>query len=247
MIRGARTSSLAEPGFAGFAAPFGIDRENAVFQTFTVNLVQEPKLLLWTQSACLVTTPAIARDPSFAMAAARSAQRGWPVFKRLSGGTTVFHGDDTLCVSLLQPCPAGGPVTDAGYRSLTTLLVNALASLGIRATTGPVPEAPCDGRFNVVARGRKLAGTAMRVRTVHGRPVLLAHAVLLVGGGGNGLTAVRAFESDLGQPRAYRDDGCIGVAELLGRKGHEPSLRGQVADAIRRCFIQQSGDNHDER
>ena len=53
---------------------------------------------------------------------------------------------------------------------------------GLDAGVGAVAGSFCDGRYNVTLDGRKLAGTAQRWRrNGAGRPVVLAHAALLVG------------------------------------------------------------------
>lgn len=162
---------------------------------------------LWINSACLIVPRAMSRNAAFAMAAGRSADAGWPVHARDSGGSTVVHRPGILNVSLFFEGPAEGLAVDAVYGRLTGLLVDAFASLGVAADVGAVPGSYCDGRFNIRIDGRKIAGTACRVRRTTRRAAVLAHAVISVEGDpAADVTAVAGFERSLGLPAAYRAD-----------------------------------------
>lgn len=162
---------------------------------------------LWVNTPCLVVPRAVARDPAFAAAAALSAAGGWPVHPRDSGGSTVLHRPGILNVSLFSSGPAEGLAVDAVYGRLTGLLVDVLAALGVAADVGPVPDSYCDGRFNIRIDGRKLAGTACRVRRTTRRAAVLAHAVVSVeGDAAADVAVVAAFERTLGLSNDYRAD-----------------------------------------
>jgi lipoate-protein ligase A len=78
----------------------------------------------------------------------------------------------------------------------------------------------CDGRFDLAVGGRKLAGTAQSWRRVAGRPVVLAHAVIVVDAEPEALTeAANAFERNLGSGRRYRAEALTSVA-LAWRQTH---------------------------
>ena len=105
---------------------------------------------------------------------------------RDSGGGAVPHGEGILHLSLVLPrSDAPAFSIEALYRALCKPLRIALGGLGIETDLGAVPGAFCDGRFNLIHRGRKLAGTAQRWR---GGPAgtgviggyALAHALLVV-------------------------------------------------------------------
>ena len=59
----------------------------------------------WRTSPCLVVTSLLAHRPEFAAAAAASAQRGWPVVVRRTGGGPVPQTAGTLNVSLATASP----------------------------------------------------------------------------------------------------------------------------------------------
>lgn len=162
---------------------------------------------LWANAPCLVVPRAVSRNPAFAAAVALSAAAGWPVHLRDSGGSTVLHRPGILNVSVFSGGPAEGLAVDTVYGRLTNLLVDALASLGVAADVGPVAGSYCDGRFNIRIGGRKLAGTACRVRRTTRRAAVLAHAVVSVEGDpAADVAAVAAFERAMGLPAAYRAD-----------------------------------------
>jgi lipoate-protein ligase A len=104
--------------------------------------------------------------------------------------------------------------TEAIYRALCEGLVAALARLGLPAAPQAVSGSFCDGRFNLAVAGRKLVGTAQSWRRVAGRPVVLAHAVIVVDADPVALTeAANDFERDLGSGRHYRAEALTSVAQ----------------------------------
>lgn len=145
-----------------------------------------PTFRLWRNQRALVVSRRERRLPGFETASRRLAREGWPVFVRDSGGGAVPHGEGILLLSLVVP-RRGAPVfsIEAFYRALCAPLQLALGDLGIETDFGSAPGAFCDGRFNLLHRGRKLAGTAQRWRggpagTGAVRGHVLAHALLIV-------------------------------------------------------------------
>ena len=145
-----------------------------------------PTFRLWQNRRALVVSRRESRLQRFEAASLRLAQEGWPVLVRDSGGGAVPHGEGILHLSLVLPrSDAPAFSIEALYRALCKPLRIALGGLGIETDLGAVPGAFCDGRFNLIHRGRKLAGTAQRWR---GGPAgagaiggyVLAHALLVV-------------------------------------------------------------------
>ena len=164
------------------AAEEGLRRELGVLDRVADGELP-PTLLLWRAPRALVVPRSTAHLPRFADAAALSARDGWPVIVRESGGGIVPLAPGVLSVALAFTAPA--IQIEAGFRTLCTPLVAALGELGVTATIGSVPGAFCDGAYNVVVDGRKIAGTAQRWkkgRSPSGErtDVALAHAMLLV-------------------------------------------------------------------
>lgn len=148
----------------------------------------------------------------------------------------MFHSPAVLCATLMFDSPAVAPSVDAAYTVLVDVLLRALTDVGVSAAVGSAPGAPCDGRFNVVVEGRKLAGTAMRCRTVGARHCLLGHAAILVDETYvNGLAAIEAFERDIGLRHAYARDGCVSAAEEMNRP-----LRGAPMERLAAALMRVS-------
>lgn len=170
---------------------------------------------LWRGKPALVAPRSHERLPRWAQASAASAAEGWPVQLRESGGGLVPQGPGVLNLSLIWPAGGAGPSgTDAIYRALTDDLAAAFARLGIEARAQPVEGSFCDGRYNLAVGGRKCVGTAQAWRRVDGRPLVLAHAVIVATADPVVLTdAANRFEAAAGSSRRYRADALTSLAQ----------------------------------
>jgi len=168
---------------------------------------------LWQGRPGLVVPRSYTRQPGWAEAASSFA-----VQVRSSGGGLVPQGPGVWNLSLVWPAPSATPTdTDGVYRALCNELATALARLGLASAPRAVEGSFCDGRFNLAAGGRKLVGTAQAWRRVDGRPMALAHAVIVVTADPVALTEqANAFEAALGSGRRYRADALTSVALALG-------------------------------
>lgn len=175
---------------------------------------------LWTNSRCLATTRRFARMEGFAEAAAASRARGWPVFVRTSGGTTVVHRPGVLNFSLHEIAPIGAVDINAGFERFTHRLIAAFAAIGVAAETGWVAGSYCDGRFNIVCGGQKIAGTACLVRKRGGWVGVLAHAAITIEGDTHAdLAAITAFERGLGLDIRYVPEAHTNLAARIRMTG----------------------------
>jgi len=170
---------------------------------------------LWRSTPALVAPRSHERLPRWTQACAASAAGGWPVQLRLSGGGLVPQGPGVLNLSLIWPAGSASPAgTDAIYRTLTDDLAAAFARLGIEARAQAVEGSFCDGRYNLAVGGRKCAGTAQAWRRVDGRPLVLAHAVIIATADPVALTlAANRFEATAGSLRRYRADALTNLAQ----------------------------------
>ena len=151
----------------------GIARETALLEA------GQPALLLWqAEENALVVPSSVTRQAGFEDLTSEAAEEGWPVTVRSTGGGIVPQGKDTLNLAMIVPCSASFTLEE-GYRLICGVLAEALTRFEITTTTGSRKGAFCDGDWNVLADGRKLAGTAQRWRaTLQGR-VALIHAAIL--------------------------------------------------------------------
>lgn len=171
-------------GIARFTVAAGLDAERALLQRVCDGLF-DSQLLLWRPTGqALVMPKSFERRPGFALASGRCAAQGWPILLRDTGGEPVPQSSAVLNIALACALPSGDEVgkrIDIAYERLLEPLALWLAENGLKAGVGAVPGAFCDGRFNLTLEGRKLAGTAQRWRRSRdGRPVVLAHAALLI-------------------------------------------------------------------
>jgi octanoyl-[GcvH]:protein N-octanoyltransferase len=209
---------------AGGTAAERLDRDRALLEAVRAGSAP-PTARIWENERCLVAARSERALPGLASARAKLGALGWPLLVRDSGGTTVPHTTGVLHLSLaFRPGDAAALTLESVYGALGLPLRNALRRLGVESTWGDVPGSFCDGRFNLVAKGRKLAGTAQRWRaragaTPPGRGAVLAHALLLVDVDRKELTdAVNRFYAAAGVPRHFDPDASITVAECLGSR-----------------------------
>jgi len=191
---------------------------------------------LWHGEPGLVVPRSYMALPGWAAAA-----RSHAVQVRTSGGGVVPQGPGVLNLSLIWRTEHAAPcATETIYRALCGLLVRAMVRLGIDAAPQAVSGSFCDGRFNLAAGGRKLAGTAQSWRRIAGQAVVLAHAVIVVDADPQALTEVaNAFERDLGSGRQYRAEALTSVAQAWQRShgGAAPAdLQAQVAKVLAEQF-----------
>jgi octanoyl-[GcvH]:protein N-octanoyltransferase len=190
----------------------------------------QPVFRVWTNERCLVATRREERLPGFESARAASEARGWPVVVRESGGTMVPHLPTFLQLSLILPRRRNRePGADQVYRLLAEPVREVLREMGVEADYGTVPRSFCDGRYNLVSRGRKLAGTAQRWRGgLPGHPVrgglILSHLTLFAAGDvGMATEAVNRFLRDVGEEGDFDPRASVSVAEA--RWGRRPTAR----------------------
>lgn len=148
--------------------------------------------------------------PRYRLRALKGDRGRRPLCGRRSGGSAVCLGPGVLCVSLIVPIVDGEPTIEAAYRLWLEGLDEALSAYEVAVNPGAVSGAFCDGAFNGVVDGRKLAGTAQRRR---GRAALV-HGCLLVD--------------------VDREEYCTALAELgvEARPGRVTTLREEAGHEI---------------
>ncbi len=196
----------------------GLAWEQARFDAMTEQHAPGGEVLFWQQPSCLVLPAHWQTRPGMGAAVASASAAGWPVLYRSTGGSCVFHGDQVLCISQITVTPSRQTGIDAVYTAFAGTLIAAATRLGLPGCrTGVAPDAPCDGRYNLLVGDRKLAGLAMRRRMRGGRTISLVHACLWLSGPVRpGLEAVGALERHLGLPGDYQETAIITLAEALG-------------------------------
>lgn len=142
-----------------------------------------PIFRLWRSTPAIIASNADTRLPHFDFAVQRLTQQGWPVAVRDTGGTAIPNGPGVVNLSFFIARNEPSTLSiDAVYRLICDPIIETLAHWGVRAQMGAVDDAFCDGRYNIVAGGRKIAGTAQAWRGGSGGTpgYILAHAALFV-------------------------------------------------------------------
>lgn len=147
---------------------------------------QQAGFLLWRCQRSLVVPRSLANRPAFPQACDQMAGEGWPVVIRQTGGDLTPQSPGLLNVAMVFRQQRESGSIHNSYLQLCQPLIQALKSLGVEAYCSAVEGAFCDGEYNLVVNGRKLAGTAQRWRRLSnadnkpGDHAVLAQAVILV-------------------------------------------------------------------
>jgi lipoate-protein ligase A len=203
-----------------------------------------PTYRIWENGRALVITPREARLPAAEAAAGAARAEGWPVVSRDSGGTAVPHGPGIVQASLLLGQDGlAAHALDAVYEALCAPVRRALATLGIAVEYGEVPGSFCDGRFNLVAHGRKIAGTSQRWRgglapTHRPGASVVAHMVLFVEADmAEATAAVNRFYERAGAEERFDPDAVI-TAQEGGAHGGQATSR--LTDVVRKHIADEA-------
>lgn len=177
--------------------------------------------------------------PNFQTACETLAREGLAVHVRLSGGGVVPQaaGVVNLHLGYTADTPNPLPAAEAHYQTLCRLLAELLRHFGIASTAQPVEGSFCDGRFNLAANGKKIAGTAQhwqRDKTAKHRYRVLSHAVILAVDPHLLTDRANRFEAALGSPIRYRADKTTSVSELAGANSAE--ITAQLRRLLSRDF-----------
>lgn len=168
--------------------------------------------------------------PDFTAACTALAADGLPVHVRLSGGGVVPQSPDTVNLYLAYPVATAYPVAAAErhYRHLCALLQKLFATFAIATDYQAVHGSFCDGRFNLAAGGRKIAGTAQFWQRRSGAQLhtALVSAVIIAAAAPVLTARANRFEAALGSTQRYLPERTVAVADLAPVSAHE------VAEAL---------------
>lgn len=98
----------------------------------------------------------------YAAARAAAVEHGFTPLLRLGGGHAAGYDAGAVLVELIGPVATIAEGIPERFATVTALLVEALATLGVAARVGELAGEYCAGEWSVNAAGVKLAGTAQR-------------------------------------------------------------------------------------
>jgi lipoate-protein ligase A len=160
------------------------------------------------------------------------------VVRRVTGGRALLHdGELTYCVVAPTGAEGAGAASTVTYLGISAALAAALRSIGVaaevsrgermRGTTGAA--APCllsTTRYELTARGRKIAGSARRAA----RGAFLQHGSILLT-----LASARIARYVRGENEALARR-ITSVSEELGREPDAAALRSSIREAFGEAF-----------
>lgn len=163
----------------------GLGKELALLES-VVQGERPSGTLLWRCEQALVVPRRLSHRPAFAQASETLEAEGWPVVVRDTGGDLTPQAPGLINVALaFRQRRTPGAIRDS-YLRLCQPLIDCLQDAGIDAYCASVQGAFCDGDYNLVVDGRKLAGTAQRWRKMASHTgaaadefAVLVHAVIL--------------------------------------------------------------------
>jgi octanoyl-[GcvH]:protein N-octanoyltransferase len=190
----------------------------------------QPVAFVWQAKPCIVASVLDSQLPHFAASAALSAEAGWPVQIRSTGGTAVAMAPGVVNITLIQQWQGARPSLAQGFELICGVVIESLMHFGVAAVTGSAPRAFCDGRYNVLVAGRKIAGTAQRQIGGAGRGATLLHATALIDADVARLTAaVNSFYAAAGAARTHEAAAAVALTDC------EPGLK--RADLVREFIV----------
>ncbi|PSP95091.1 lipoate--protein ligase [Halobacteriales archaeon QS_4_62_28] len=159
----------------GRCANIDTDYERTRAMTNTVEEREETALRVWRPHRQIAFGRRDARSDSYGRAREAARERGYAVREREVGGRAVAYTGRTVAVAVATPVEDARGAIQARYDDASDRLRDALARLGVDATTGEPPDAFCPGTHSLQSGG-KIVGIAQRVH----RHVAVVAAIVLI-------------------------------------------------------------------
>ena len=135
--------------------------EDDVITAFKTQTLQDPVWACWQSANGLCVTRKEHRLAGFKQAQQNFNSNGFEISTRRSGGTIVPQGGGILNITSIAL--QHGPRNIAqSYQIFCKQLQIWLGDLGFETDIGPVKGCYCDGDYNLILNGKKLAGTSQR-------------------------------------------------------------------------------------
>lgn len=158
---------------------------------------------------------------------------GLPVYERIAGGSAVILDEGCVSFAVVKPCRDFTRI-HRNFDEMTVGVRIALRSLGIDSQFGAAPGSFCEGPYDLVSNGRKIAGIAQAMR----RGFALVSGMLLVSQDPVRVTELlNEFYAAAGGGADLIPDNVVHLSALLGRT---VSIE-EVERALKEGFAQAHG------
>jgi len=189
---------------------------------------------LWRSKQALVVPRSATNRSNFQAASDYCTEQGWPVVIRSTGGELTPQSEGFINLTMAIKCKKGQMSIRESYLVICNAILGWLSGSGIQGECASIEGAFCDGDFNVVIDGRKLAGTAQRWKKIT-NPLasadgsdmaLLMHAVILCDGDLPVMWDISNQFYEKCQLNPFIVEGKhISLAELMNKSGENFVLR----------------------
>lgn len=191
-----------------------------------------PTVLFRHQRPYVLLGPDDRRLPRLAEGLAFWRRLGLPVYERISGGSAVLLDGHCLSFAVARPC-RDLTMLHRNYREMAGGIVRGLQRLGLPAAFGAARGSYCEGPYDIVVEGVKVAGVAQAIR----RGFALISGMVLVDQDPVATTELlNAFYRASGVDKNLQAAAVTNVARLLGR----PVSAAEVEAALRAGFEEQA-------
>lgn len=123
----------------------------------------ESAVVIRHQKPYVLLGPKDRRLPHLSDAVAWLNDKGYPVFMRIGGGSAVLLDEECLSFAVTKPC-RDFTVWESNFKSMAEGVIDGLRGIGIEASFGRAVGSYCEGPYDLVAEGRKIAGIAQAIR-----------------------------------------------------------------------------------
>lgn len=124
---------------------------------------QTSALLIRRQLPYVLLGPKDRRLPALTRGIQWLNDQGFPVYSRLGGGSAVLLDQDCLSFAVARPC-RDLTVWEQNFREMAQGAIRGLQELGLPVEFGRSSGSYCEGPFDLVIEGVKVAGIAQAIR-----------------------------------------------------------------------------------
>lgn len=189
-----------------------------------------PTAVVRRQRPYALLGPKDGRLPRLADGLAVLQAAGLPVFERIAGGSAVILDEGCVSFALMRPCRDFTAV-HRNFHELSAGVIAAVGELGATAEFGAAPGSFCEGGYDLVVAGRKVAGVAQALR----RGFALVSGMLLVDQDPVPVTQLlNRFYSAAGGEANLIPDNVVPLSALLGRQVSLEEVEAALKSAFRR-------------
>lgn len=192
-----------------------------------------PTIVVRRQKPYALLGPKDRRLPAVDDGAAVLRNAGLPVFRRIAGGTAVILDEGCISFAVIKPC-RDFTMIHRNFDEMTVGVRLALRRLGIESEFGAAPGSFCEGPYDLVSGGRKIAGVAQAMR----RGFAMVSGMLLVSQDPVPVTKLlNEFYAAAGGTPDLIPDNVVTLSGLLGR----PVTVEEVEEALKAGFAEAHG------